>query len=160
MLNLIACGLVMRPVPIEPAEVAKQNKKDIALKKQRKEKSKIFTKVEDQVDTHLVLDKEKEFYTENLPDEKQKKTLKDTIKSFIDFSLFYDFIFMFFAASNFLTSLGFNAPYIFIVDQATSLGIEPHKADILLSTIGLSHLIRLRVIFLRPTDRVKHMFWW
>ena len=141
MLNLIACGLVMRPVPIEPAEVDKQNKKDMAVKRQRKEKTKIFTKVEDQADIHLVL--EKELNIEDFPVEKQKKTLKDTIKSFIDFSLFYDLIFMFFAASNFLTSLGFNAPYIFIVDQAIFLGIEPHKADILLSAIGMFHLINL-----------------
>jgi hypothetical protein len=66
----------------------------------------------------------------------KKKSLKETIQSFIDFSLFYDIIFMFFAASNFLTSLGFNAPYIFIVDQAISLGVNEDKADLLLSTIG------------------------
>ena len=95
LLILILCGLVIRPVPIEPAEKEKRMKKT-----------------------------------------EEKKSFKEIIQSFIDFSLFYDLIFMYFAASNFLTCLGFNAPYIFIVDQAISLGVEKHKADILLSTIG------------------------
>ena len=98
LLILIACGLVIRPVPIEPAEKEKRMKK-----------------------TGLI---------------EEKKSFKEIVQSFIDFSLFYDLIFMYFAASNFLTNLGFNAPYIFIVDQAISLGVEKHKADILLSTIG------------------------
>ena len=62
--------------------------------------------------------------------------LKRTMHSLFDFTLFYDVLFMFFALSNFLTSLGFNAPYIFIVDQAISVGIEKHKADYLVSAIG------------------------
>ena len=100
LLILILCGLVIRPVPIEPAEKEKRMKKT-----------------------------------------EEKKSFKEIIQSFIDFSLFYDLIFMYFAASNFLTSLGFNAPYIFIVDQAISLGVEKHKADILLSTIGYAYFI-------------------
>ena len=103
LLILIACGLVIRPVPIEPAEKEKRMKK-----------------------TGLI---------------EEKKSFKEIIQSFIDFSLFYDLIFMYFAASNFLTNLGFIAPYIFIVDQAISLGVEKHKADILLSTIGDAYFI-------------------
>ena len=103
LLILIGCGLVIRPVPIEPAEKEKRMKKTGLTEK--------------------------------------KKSFKEIIQSFIDFSLFYDLIFMYFAASNFLTSLGFNAPYIFIVDQAISLGVEKHKADILLSTIGDAYFI-------------------
>ena len=76
-----------------------------------------------------------------------KKSIKETLKNIIDFSLFVDPVFMFFAASNFLTSLGFNAPYIYIVDQATkSFEIEAETADILLSSIGISNTIGRIVI--------------
>ena len=161
LLNLIACGLVIRPVPIEPAEKEKKLKKQKKLSKKIKlNKKEIETKISEEnekipleaikTNQDTLLEGEKNDYEnyhekpiESIKNEtnitdmpKKKKSVKETIKSFIDFSLFYDIIFMFFAASNFLTSLGFNAPYIFIVDQAISLGVEKHKADILLSTIG------------------------
>ena len=89
-------------------------------------------------------------YTENQKDLKKKslsnetsstKSIKETLKDIIDFSLFVDPVFMFFAASNFLTSLGFNAPYIYIVDQAiNTFGIEADKADWLVSAIGISNM--------------------
>ena len=80
-------------------------------------------------------------------EEKTKKSLMETLKTMIDFSLFVDPLFMFFAASNFLTSLGFNAPYIYIVDQAThSFEIEPESADLLLSSIGIANTIGRIVI--------------
>lgn len=50
-------------------------------------------------------------------------------------------VFIFFSISNFLTSLGFNAPFIYIVDQATNMNIKPELADLLLSTIGISNTI-------------------
>jgi hypothetical protein len=111
LLILIACGLVFKPVPIEPAEKEKRMKKTGLIEK--------------------------------------KKSFNEMIQSFIDFSLFYDLIFMYFAASNFLTSLGFNAPYIFIVDQSLSLGVEKHNADILLSTIGDTYFIFDCILTLR-----------
>ena len=40
------------------------------------------------------------------------------ILKMMDFSLFKDPIFMMYAASNFLTSIGFNVPYVFTVDRA------------------------------------------
>ena len=133
LLNLIPCGLVMRPVPIEPAEMAKKEKKrsqlGIPIKESFTNNTTQITLVDMNGDGDL-----------ELKAEKKKKSLKETLRSFIDFSLFYDVLFMFFAASNFLTSLGFNAPYIFIVDQAISLGIEKHRADFLVSTIGESRL--------------------
>lgn len=71
----------------------------------------------------------------------QKKSLKEKINNMIDISLFKDPVFIFFAISNFLTSLGFNAPFIYIVDQATLLNIKPELADLLLSTIGISNTV-------------------
>lgn len=78
---------------------------------------------------------------------KTKNSIKETLKTMIDVSLFVDPVFMYFTASNFLTSLGFNAPYIYIVDQAThSFNVEPESADMLLSSIGISNTIGRIVI--------------
>jgi MFS family permease len=70
-----------------------------------------------------------------------KDGLLDKMKNAIDLSLLKDFVFLFFAISNFLTSLGFNTPFIYIVDQALLLNIAPAKADLLLSTIGISNMV-------------------
>jgi hypothetical protein len=162
LLNLIACGLVIRPVPIEPAEKEKRMKKiKNSPQKNKRPLKEIDTKLSeenekmplemnkitivvgeennktnfDQNNDEITIEKIKE-EPHNTGSTEKKKSFKEIVQSFIDFSLFYDLIFMYFAASNFLTNLGFNAPYIFIVDQAISLGVEKHKADILLSTIG------------------------
>ena len=123
LLNLIPCGLVIRPVPIEPAEKAKKKKR--ALKQIKKSR-----------DTDLEALQLNGVEVEDNKTKKKSSFLKRTMHSLFDFTLFYDVLFMFFAFSNFLTSLGFNAPYIFIVDQAISVGIEKHKADYLVSAIG------------------------
>jgi hypothetical protein len=166
LLNLIACGLVIRPVPIEPAEKEKRMKKmknspqknkrplkeiDTRLSEENEKIPLEMNKIKivvgennkttaDQNNNEITIEKIKE-EPHNTDSTEKKKSFKEIIQSFIDFSLFYDLIFMYFAASNFLTSLGFNAPYIFIVDQAISLGVEKHKADILLSTIGDAYFI-------------------
>jgi MFS transporter, MCT family, solute carrier family 16 (monocarboxylic acid transporters), member 14 len=59
----------------------------------------------------------------------------------IDLHIFADFFFVVFAISNFLTSLGYNIPFIYIVDQANQLNIESQKSDMLLAIIGISNTI-------------------
>ena len=39
-------------------------------------------------------------------------------RQMVDFSLFKDPIFLMYAVSNFLTSIGFNVPYVYTVDRA------------------------------------------
>ena len=73
--------------------------------------------------------------------EAEKSGCIGKMSEFIDFSLFKSVLFLHFAVSNFLTSLGFNAPYIYITDQATSMGIDVSKATFLLSTIGISNTV-------------------
>ena len=176
MLNLIACGLVIKPVPIEPAEKAKHDKKNMLIKImhskipaiykenelafQIKEENDTFetnktsfnsllnlNRVEDNLADkynnqlqrkfsysvdHLQIPKyrvkqkinmksslntmalvlgsqnihidviDKTEITESI----KKKSFIDKAQSLVDFSLFTNIIFMFFAASNFLTSLG------------------------------------------------------
>jgi len=66
----------------------------------------------------------------------------DTIHSYLDLSLLMDPIFLIFAASNFLTSIGFNAPYVFIPDRASEdYGFSADYAAVLLSVVGISNTV-------------------
>lgn len=64
---------------------------------------------------------------------------KDTLREMLDFSLFKDPVFLFFTLSNFLTSVGFNIPYLYIVSRAKSLDISGDKASLLLAIIGVAN---------------------
>jgi MCP family monocarboxylic acid transporter-like MFS transporter 14 len=92
--------------------------------------------------------------------DKSKLTIiKEKLNETIDFSLFKSILFLFFVVSNFLTSLGFNVPYIYIVDQATLLNIKPELADLLLSTIGISNSIgRLILGFLGDLEGMNRIY--
>ncbi|XP_023340234.1 monocarboxylate transporter 12 isoform X2 [Eurytemora carolleeae] len=58
-----------------------------------------------------------------------------------DFSLFRDPVFIMYAVSNFLTSIGFNVPYVYTVDRAILWGMDPESASFLLSVIGIANTI-------------------
>lgn len=60
-------------------------------------------------------------------------------KQMLDFSLFRDPIFLMYAVSNFLTSIGFNVPYVYTVDRAIQWGMEAESASFLLSVIGIAN---------------------
>ncbi|RZB39502.1 monocarboxylate transporter 5 [Asbolus verrucosus] len=66
---------------------------------------------------------------------------KDTLKEMLDFSLFKDWIFVLFTLSNFLTSIGFNIPYVYIVPKAKSLELTDDEASMLLSIIGIANTV-------------------
>ncbi|XP_047489367.1 monocarboxylate transporter 12-like isoform X2 [Penaeus chinensis] len=66
---------------------------------------------------------------------------RDAMKSLMDWELLVDGIFILFAFSNFCTSIGFNAPYIFIVDRARHLGISDTDSSYLLAVVGISNTV-------------------
>lgn len=66
---------------------------------------------------------------------------RDTLKEMLDFSLFKDVIFLLFTLSNFLTSIGFNVPYVYIVSRARELGMSLDDASVLLSIIGIANTV-------------------
>ena len=119
VLNGCVIGMLMRPVPIEPYEIKKQKKRLLKKNPQLKLVNTIESK-------HKI----ETFIKENV----------------MDWELVTDISFIIFAVSNFLTSLGFNAPYIYIIDQASSSGIDAQKASWLLSIIGLSNVCG-RILF-------------
>ena len=68
-------------------------------------------------------------------------------------------LFLIFAISNFLTSLGFNAPYIYINDQAILHGISKTNADLLLQAIGASNTIgRIVLGFLGDLKQFNRLY--
>lgn len=66
---------------------------------------------------------------------------KDTLREMLDFSLFKDVVFILFTLSNFLTSIGFNIPYVYIVSRARSLDLTHNQASMLLSIIGVANTV-------------------
>ncbi|VDD90804.1 unnamed protein product [Enterobius vermicularis] len=70
----------------------------------------------------------------------------------LDLTLLADPIFMLFAISNFLTSIGFNAPLMFIPAHAENMGVTPANAAYLLSAFGAFNTIG-RVLFGIVSDR-------
>ncbi|KAK8379905.1 hypothetical protein O3P69_019725 [Scylla paramamosain] len=66
---------------------------------------------------------------------------RDAITSLMDWGLLTDGIFILFAISNFCTSIGFNAPYVFVVDRARHLGIPDSQSSFLLAVVGISNTI-------------------
>jgi len=62
-------------------------------------------------------------------------------RQMVDFSLFRDPIFLMYAVSNFLTSIGFNVPYVYTVDRARGWDIDEKEAAFLLSIIGIANTL-------------------
>lgn len=103
-------------------------------------------------------------YKKNIMVIKEKKAVKDNdsclssfcsfipeffseLRETMDISLFGDLVFMLFAISNLLTSIGYCVPYIFLPERAQSMGIADRKqASFLVSIIGITNTIG-RIVF-------------
>lgn len=64
---------------------------------------------------------------------------KDTFNEIMDFSIFRDWVFIIFVLSNFLTSIGFNVPYVYLVALGKSLKVA--NPSYLLSAIGAANTV-------------------
>lgn len=69
------------------------------------------------------------------------KETSDTFQEMMNFSLLKDPIFIIFTVSNFLTSIGFNIPYVYLAAQAKVLNIDREHASYLLGVIGIANTI-------------------
>jgi len=64
------------------------------------------------------------------------------LKQMVDIGLLKNVVFIMFVVSNFLTSIGFNVPYVYQVDRAVNeLGIVKEDANYLLSIVGIANTI-------------------
>jgi len=66
---------------------------------------------------------------------------KNTIKQMLDFSLLKDPVFILYTISNFLTSIGFNIPYLYLVPQAGIIGIPSKQSSYLLALLGIANTL-------------------
>jgi len=72
--------------------------------------------------------------------------MRRTIREMMDFHLLLDIVFILFAVSNLLTSIGFVVPYIFLPNRGLRLGFSPNEASLLISVVGVSNTVG-RVVF-------------
>eukprot|EP00092_Neocalanus_flemingeri_P015389 GFUD01016653.1.p1 GENE.GFUD01016653.1~~GFUD01016653.1.p1 ORF type:complete len:482 (+),score=112.50 GFUD01016653.1:255-1700(+) len=72
-------------------------------------------------------------------DDKDKSVNKDTFKEMN--LLLRNWVFMVFAASNFLTSLGYPIPYTFVPDNARQTGLTGGQGSFLVGLIGISNTV-------------------
>jgi len=70
-----------------------------------------------------------------------RKMLCVMIKQMLDFTLLKDPIFILYTVSNFLTSIGFNIPYLYLVPQATLRGIPSQHSSYLLALLGIANTL-------------------
>lgn len=69
------------------------------------------------------------------------KETKDTLQEMMHFGLLKDPVFIIFTVSNFLTSIGFNIPYVYIAAQADVLKLSSEQGSYLLSIIGIANTV-------------------
>uniref|UniRef100_U5EMP4 Putative monocarboxylate transporter 1 n=1 Tax=Corethrella appendiculata TaxID=1370023 RepID=U5EMP4_9DIPT len=84
----------------------------------------------------VIIDEEKETVCGCIPCSAEAK---DTFTEMMNFELLKDPIFVIFTISNFLTSIGFNIPYVYIAAQAEFLQLE--NSSYLLAIIGIANTI-------------------
>ncbi|XP_055616398.1 monocarboxylate transporter 12 isoform X2 [Toxorhynchites rutilus septentrionalis] len=65
----------------------------------------------------------------------------DTFQEMMNFSILRDPVFIVFIVSNFLTSVGFNVPYVYLAAQASVLNIGTKEASYLLGIIGIANTV-------------------
>ena len=74
------------------------------------------------------------------------RDMRQTISEMMDFRLLLDVVFILFAVSNLLTSIGFVVPYIFLPNRGLRYGFTSNEASWLISMVGISNTIG-RVVF-------------
>jgi len=72
--------------------------------------------------------------------------MRQTIHEMMDFRLFLDIVFMLFAVSNLLISMGFVVPYIFLPNRGLRFGFSKEESSWLISVVGISNTVG-RVVF-------------
>jgi len=71
--------------------------------------------------------------------EKENDEKKETFQEMI--ALLRNWVFMMFAVSNFLTSLGYPIPYTFVPDNAKQLGISSQQGSSIVGIIGITNTV-------------------
>lgn len=87
------------------------------------------------------------------------REMLDALKEMTDFSLLKHPIFLLFAISNFLTSIGFNVPYIYTKDRVSDTDITANQASFLLAIIGIANTVgRVTLGYLSDRSCVNRLY--
>lgn len=65
----------------------------------------------------------------------------NVFQKYVDISILKDPVFILFTISNFLTSIGFYVPYVYVLPQAEERGINKKDASYLLAVIGIANTV-------------------
>lgn len=85
--------------------------------------------------------------------------MSDTMKEMMDITLLRDTVFILFSISNFLTSIGFNVPYVYLPDRASSLGFTKEEGAKLISIVGIANTIgRVILGYISDSKHVNRLF--
>lgn len=75
------------------------------------------------------------------------RSFKAELSAMMDFTLLWDFVFVVFAVSNLLTSIGYIIPYVFLPERATTMQIATKsQGAFLISVIGITNTVG-RIVF-------------
>ncbi|KAK6168443.1 hypothetical protein SNE40_020974 [Patella caerulea] len=66
---------------------------------------------------------------------------RDAMEQMLNVSILKNVPFLLICFGNIMAMIGFYVPFVYVVDRAIGLGIEPHKASFLLSIIGITNTI-------------------
>ncbi|KAK7597972.1 hypothetical protein V9T40_014928 [Parthenolecanium corni] len=84
---------------------------------------------------------------------------KDTIAEMTDFSLFRDVIFVLFILSNFLTSIGYNLPYLYLPNLLEEKNYPEAWSSYMISTIGAGNTAgRIILGYIADNPAVNRLF--
>jgi len=88
-------------------------------------------------------------------EEEKTESKKETLAEMV--TLLRDWVFMMFAVSNFLTSLGYPIPYTFVPDNAIRIGLEPQQGSFLVGLIGISNTVA-RLVLGAVSQKLNRLF--
>jgi len=112
------------------------------------------TKDEDSIGCAMI--GETNSYTE-IKQGEESETHKETFREMI--ALLGNWAFMLFAISNFLTSLGYPIPYIFVPDNAIKLGLTENQGSYLVGLIVITNTIA-RVVLGALSQKLNRLFFY
>ena len=74
------------------------------------------------------------------------KQMRQRVTEMIDFRLLLNVVFILFAVSNSLHSIGLGVTYVFLTNRGLRLGFDNYESTLLLSTVGISNTVG-RLVF-------------
>ena len=151
LLNCILCGMVFRPLNV-PKKVDPPETEPLMEEKPQvgAEQAKIGIKSASNLELPQTASASKQDVARRRQFSESYKashsSALQTVSEMMDLQLFLDAVFILFAVSNLLASIGFVVPYIFLPNRGLRHGFSSSQSSWLISMVGISNTIG-RVVF-------------